>query len=140
MSEFRAVKRGDIPPAKTGPTMKPRARLARTGFLYLSVKSIEALGNRNCRVMVEFDEESLMLKMTVMDKPPKGFSEEDLFPVTIKVGKRNTKPTGQIYMKSLLRYIGHPANGKPQEFPVTAVDPVNRSISLVVPACEDSSN
>ena len=145
MSEFRVVKRADLPKPRRGPAVRmPQARLHKSGTLYLSVVAVEALGNRDCQVMVEFDEDAMILKFTVVDKLPKGISVADLFPLHIKTGKRNKRPLGMVYLKSLLSFIGHPPNGRSVDFPVAGYDPVNRSISLVLPAeqmsCNGSSN
>lgn len=146
MSEYRVVKRSDVPIPKRGSRGKlPQARLHKTGTLYLSVLAIEALGNQDCLVMVEFDDQAMILKLTAIDQPPRGISREDLFQVRVRTGKRNKRPLGMLYLRSLLRYIGCPLK-ESTEFPVAAVDPVHRSISLVVPvpveqvSCDGSSN
>ena len=139
MSEFRIVKRTDVPMATRGPHA-PRvvsARLHKTGNLYLSVSAIQVLGSHNCRVMVEFKEEERILKITAVDHPPRGIEEAALFPVRAYTAKRNKNPLGMLYIGALLRYIGCPLKS-PLQLPVAAVDAPNRSISLVLP-CDGSS-
>ena len=139
MSEFRIVKRADLPVATRGPKPRPAtARLHKQGFLYLSVSAIQVLGNQDCRVMVEFDEQERILKLTAVDYPPKGIEESDLFQVRTRIGKGNRNPLGMLYIGGLLRYIGCVLN-PPLELPVAAVDARNRSISLVLP-CDGFSS
>lgn len=128
------VRRSDLPVPARGPLARmPHARMHKSGMLFLSVVGLEALGSRDCQVMVEFDEETKVLKFTAVDKPPRGITEADLFQVRVRTGKKNKRPFGMIYVKGLLRFIGYPPNGESLDFPVAAFDPVNRSISLVLP-------
>ena len=149
MAEFRVVRRSDVPVGTFGPRVRgPLARLHKSGVLFLNVESVAVLGvvgNQDCTVLVEFDEESLILKITTVDKPPRGITANDLFLLRTRLGK-NKRPLGMLYLRPLLRHIGCPINGKhSQQFPVQSIDPANRSISLIVPAeqlaaCEDSSD
>lgn len=146
MSEFRIVKRADMPKMRGRRIVhQPRARLHKSGQLYLNAAAAKTLGTEDCLCLLEFDEESLILKITAVDQPPRGISEEDLFQVRIRIMKNFKQPMGRLYILSLLRYIGYSVKpGQSLKFPVTAVDPRNRSISLNVPAeqlsCDDSSN
>lgn len=149
MAEFRVVRRSDLPVGTFGPRVRgPLARMHKSGILFLNVDSVAALGvgNQDCTVLVEFDEESLILKITAVDKPPRGITADDLFVLRIRLGNNNKRPMGMLYLRPLLRHIGCPINGKHSlQFPVQSIDPANRSISLIVPAeqlaaCEDSSN
>lgn len=148
MGEFRVVRRSDLPVGTFGPRVRgPLARLHKTGILFLNVESVAALGvgNQDCQCLVEFDEETLILKISAVDKPPRGITTDDLFLLRIRLGN-NKRPLGMLYLRPLLRHIGCPINGKhSQQFPVASIDPANRSISLIVPAeqlaaCADSSS
>jgi hypothetical protein len=148
MAEFQVIKRSNIPLAGSiaDRRLVPVARLHKGGTLYLSVLAAEALGDRDCRVLAEFDEQSSVLKLTVADKLPVGISQEDCFPMRIRKQTKGSKRSiGQICVKALLRYIGFTENGgRSQEFQIAALDPRERSITLVLPAeqlpvCDGSS-
>lgn len=142
MPEFRMVKRGDIPRTRTRyPNRLPKATLQKSGTLVLSVGAVEALGSRSCGVLAEFDEESTILKLTVVDQPPRGLTEDDLFNLAVRGAKGQRRPLGMLYVGKLLQFIGCRINGS-RTFPITT-DPPNRSISFKLPAemfCDDSSN
>lgn len=129
------VRRSDIPVPVRGPIARmPRARMHKSGTLFLSVVAVEALGSQNCQIMADFDEPTMILKLIVVDKVPRGLTEKDLFPFRVRTGKKNKRPFGMIYIKGLLILIGYPPNGQSVDFPIAGFDPVNRSISLMIPA------
>lgn len=137
MAEFQVIKRTDVPNA--GPVhnraVMPIARLHRNGTLYLSVTAAAALGDRHCRCLVEFDESTSILKLTVAgEKLPKGFTLEDTFLLRFQKGPHSHRPLAMICLKSLLRYIGFEINGVPQVIEIERMDADERSISLVLPA------
>jgi hypothetical protein len=147
MAEFQVIKRADIPRAGTLAERKlvPQVRLHKGGALYFSVLAAEVFGDRDCRVLAEFDEASSILKLTVAEKLPQGISEADCFPMRIRKQSKNSKrPIGIICVKALLGYIGFTENGQSQDFKITALDPRERSISFILPAeqlmpCDGSS-
>lgn len=144
MSEFSVIRRVDVPKSLTGRkrAQYPQVRLHAGGRLHFSVLAVQALGNQDCEVMVEFDESESILKFTTItakEKLPRGITENDLFPVTIRPGKTGHRPIGTVSIRSLLKHIGHPLNGKrSHEFPIVEMDPVGHSISVSVPTDDES--
>lgn len=134
MPEFFIVKRADLPISRGPVARMPHARMHKSGNLFLSVVSVEALGNQDCGLLVEFAEKEKILKFTAVEQLPRGITEADLFQLRVRTGKKNKRPMGMVYIKGLLRLIGYAPNGESLDFPVAAFDPLNRSISLTIPA------
>lgn len=142
MSEFRIVKRSDIPGASkdrlSAKASTPNARLHKGGTLFLSVLAIEPLGvDADCYVLAEFDEQSSVLKLSVPETLPRGVSESDCFTLRVRKLKGSHRPMGMINMKPLLKYIGLKINGG-YRFEIAGVDTEEHSISLVLPMDEAS--
>lgn len=136
-SEFRVVKRMDVPTQPRHRAVRAWAKMTKAGALYFNVIACEALGNQDCLVLAEFDETAHILKFTVIDKPPRGITEADLFPMKIKMHAHSKRPAATILIGSLLRYIGFSMNGKRSiDFPIAALNAEERSISVVVPVEE----
>lgn len=136
MSEFRIVKKSDIPGADRvfggSRPSGPLARLHKTGTLHLSVLAVEPLGiDADCYVLAEYDEISSILKLTVPDKLPRGVSQDDCFPMRVRKFK-GQRPMGVLNMKLLLSYIGFTINGG-QRLEIAGIDAKERSISLMLP-------
>lgn len=138
MPEFQLIKRQDVPNAwqigKMGPR-SPKARLHSSGTILFSVLAAAVLGDRDCKVLIEFDEAARTLKFTVADKLPRGVSEADTFPLRIRcTGPANRRPIGMISLKALFNYIGFKWSGVPAvDLDITAIDAAARSITLVLP-------
>ena len=141
MSEFRIVKKSDIPNVSSrsfgvGP-LRPQARLHKGGTLFLSVMAVEPLQVReDCYVLAEFDEASSVLKLSVPEKLPRGVSESDCFVMRVRKLKGNQRPMGMLNVKPLLGFIGFKMNGGGQRFEIAGIDAEERSISLTLPAAQ----
>ena len=110
----------------------PHARLHRGGTLFLSVIATEILADKDCGLLVEYDEHAATLKLSNPERLPRGIEEADTFPLRVRKGKNQKRPLGLISVKSLLRHIGFAADGN-YDFPVAATDRPNRSITLTMP-------
>lgn len=144
MSGFSVIRKTDFPTPNR--VRKASVRLDRRGSLWLSALVAEALGGEHCRMLAEFDPESRILKFTAApEKLPRGLTEDDCFGCRMmKTSTAGARPQGLIVIASLLRYIGFRRNGN-QSFEVVDLDPVERSLSLLLPAeqmesCEDSAH
>jgi hypothetical protein len=147
MGEFQVVKRTSIPNAReaSARAVAPKARIHKNGTLYLSVLAIEALGvDQDSRVIVEFDAESRILRLTITDKLPVWLTEDDTFLLRLRLGSKGAqRPLGMVCLRALLSYIGFGQNGGSQEVQIVDLDPQHRSVSVVLPAeqsCDGSSH
>lgn len=136
MPEFQLIRRQDVPNAwKIGSREPdgPKARLHRGGCLYFSVQAAAALGTQDCMVIAEFNKPKRTLKFTAMDTLPDGITEDDCFPLRIRVtGPHNRRAIGMVSIRALLNHIGFWQSG-PVDFPIVAMDEKNRSVTLVLP-------
>lgn len=135
MPEFQVIKRQDVPNAwQIGKRLPegPKVRLHRSGTLFFSVVAVAALGEEDCRVMVEFDEVAHTLKFTVAEKLPRGVTEEDCFPMRIRKGPHNRRPIGMMSLRALFNFIGFEV-GTPRDLEIAAIDATSRSITLKLP-------
>lgn len=144
MPEFQVIRRTDVPRGQstTERANKPSVRMHRSGVLYFSVMAMQALSDQqDCRVIVEFDPATRILKFTVPDKLPQGLTESDFFTVRTRKTKKSKRVQGLFSANALFHYIGLPCNQN-KILPIVGVDPQHRSVSIRVPAEEpcDSSN
>lgn len=111
----------------------PKVRLHKGGTLFFSVLAAEVLGDRDCRLLLEWDEQERTLKFTAVEKLPDGVEEADTFPMRIRVNPGAKRPIGMLSVKALLSYLGFKYRGQPEDFPIAALDKRRRSITLVLP-------
>lgn len=118
----------------------PRVRYNKMGYLHFSKKACEAFtvahpdgGPRPPRelALVEFDEEEKTLTFTAIDKPPKGLTEEDCFPIRWIDYKGGTM-NAEIAVKRLLNYVGFEYN-EGIEFPIVSTNLEKHSIVVSLP-------
>ena len=136
MPDYHVVKRSDIAGARTmfeRANLEPRARLHKTGSLFLSVLAMETLSKEAVEVLIEFDQQAHTLQFSVPEALPPGITVEDCFHLQARKLKKSKRVSGVIAIKSLLDYIGFSRNGA-MDFPVIRTDPEKRSITLALPA------
>lgn len=134
------IRRTDVPTKGRTPrkSLKPAARLHRSGTLYFSVRATEVLGrSEDCLVTVTFDEDTKILKFRVADNAaglPRGVSEADCFMMRIAKGKNEQthRPQAKICLQSLFHYIGFARDGS-QNFEIVKMEPVEHSVSVRLP-------
>lgn len=112
----------------------PKCRLHKGGTLFFSVRAAEVLGDRDCKVLCEFDESRRTIKFTAVEKLPQGIEDADTFPMRIRIHVGSRHPIAMLSCRALLRHVGFDVDDVPKDFPVAALDPRERSITLVVPS------
>lgn len=144
------VKRSDLPArSRFNGSMAgaPRVRYNKLGYLHFSKNACEAFavphpdgGPRPPRelALVEFDEDVKTLTFIAIDKPPKGLTEEDCFPIRWIDYKGGTM-NAEIAVKRLLRYVGFEYQ-EGIDFPIASINPEKHSIAVRLPQANQPEN
>ena len=130
---FRVVRRTDLPARArfNGSTPgKPHVRLHKLGNLHFSKAAAEIFDGRPM-VFVSFDEEAQRIKFSAVDKPPKGLTEAECFPLNYHSYK-GTRTDCAIAVKRLFALLEIEFVA-PIDVSILELNPQAHSITVAVP-------
>ena len=131
---FRVVRRTDLPSRSRFNGSKPgnpHVRLHKLGNLNFSKTAAEIFEGRP-RAVVAYDEQAGTLKFTAVDKPPKGLTEEQCFPLNYHSYK-GARTDCAIAVKRLFAFLDIELSG-PVDLSILELNQQAHSITIAVPA------